>query len=182
MRNRTRMDDSSSECLHGRRVTWPSSSTGGDHKGRWHGRRQYMPHGVLFPRCQRRRDPAEDARRTARPLRGGDRPADQPVLRRWHPGVRSSPTARSRPSGRAACSSARCLKHFEPGRNRNTLRETDIERIVTAFREYHDVERFAARVATLDEIAGNDWNLNISRYVKRANPRSGSTWPTRSPD
>jgi type I restriction enzyme M protein len=55
-------------------------------------------------------------------------------------------------------------KHFEPGRNRNTLRESDIERVVKAFREYQDVQRFA-RVVTLEEIAGNDWNLNISRYV-----------------
>lgn len=60
-------------------------------------------------------------------------------------------------------------KHFDPGRNRNTLRDADIERVVKAFREYQDVERFA-RVVALDEIAENDWNLNVSRYVDTSEP------------
>jgi len=60
-------------------------------------------------------------------------------------------------------------KHFEPGRNRNMLRDSDIERVVTAFRDYRDVERLA-RVVTLEEIAENEGNLNISRYVDTSEP------------
>ena len=60
-------------------------------------------------------------------------------------------------------------KQFEAGKNQNYLRDEDVERIVGAFRSYEDVERFA-RVVPLEEIAANDWNLNISRYVDTSEP------------
>jgi len=59
--------------------------------------------------------------------------------------------------------------YYEEGKNQNYLREEDIDRIVTAFREYRDIERFA-RVVDLDEIRRNDYNLNISRYVDTSLP------------
>lgn len=59
--------------------------------------------------------------------------------------------------------------YYEAGKNQNYLREEDIDRIVTAFRDYRDVERFA-RVVGLDEIRRNDYNLNISRYVDTSLP------------
>jgi len=53
---------------------------------------------------------------------------------------------------------------FQEGKNQNCLRQKDIEKIVTAYRDYKDMERFC-RVVSMDEIAENDYNLNITRYV-----------------
>ncbi len=50
------------------------------------------------------------------------------------------------------------------GKNQNRLRDEDIEKIVKAFREYKDVEKFC-KVVDLKEIEENDYNLNIKRYV-----------------
>ena len=52
----------------------------------------------------------------------------------------------------------------ERARTRSTPRK-----IVEAFRAYEEVERFA-HVADLEEIAANDFNLNISRYVDTTEP------------
>lgn len=48
--------------------------------------------------------------------------------------------------------------------NKNKLRDEDIEKIVKAFDEYKDVEKYAS-VVDLKTIEENDCNLNISRYV-----------------
>lgn len=48
--------------------------------------------------------------------------------------------------------------------NKNKLRDEDIEKIVKAFDEYKDVEKYAS-VVKLKTIEENDCNLNISRYV-----------------
>lgn len=48
--------------------------------------------------------------------------------------------------------------------NKNKLRYEDIDRIVKAFDEYKDVEKYS-NVVDLDTIKENDFNLNISRYV-----------------
>lgn len=53
---------------------------------------------------------------------------------------------------------------FEADDHRKRMRPHDLSRIVDAFRDYRDVERFA-RVVTLAEISANDHNLTISRYV-----------------
>jgi len=44
------------------------------------------------------------------------------------------------------------------------LREADIEKIVTTYRERKAEDKYSY-VATLEEIAENDYNLNIPRYV-----------------
>lgn len=49
------------------------------------------------------------------------------------------------------------------GKN-NVLRACDIKKIVDVVSARADVEKFA-KVASLDEIRGNDYNLNIPRYV-----------------
>ena len=59
--------------------------------------------------------------------------------------------------------------YYRPGKAQNFLDREHIDSIVSAFRGYEDVERFA-HVADLDEIAGNDYNLNISRYVDTTEP------------
>ena len=40
---------------------------------------------------------------------------------------------------------------------------------MAAYRGYEDIERYA-RVVDLEEIRGNDHNLNISRYVDTSEP------------
>ena len=47
---------------------------------------------------------------------------------------------------------------------RNKLRAEDIERIVTTYKNREEVEKYC-HIATLEEIAENDYNLNIPRYV-----------------
>ncbi len=55
-------------------------------------------------------------------------------------------------------------KYFEKGKNQNFLRDEDIERIMKAYNSKEEIEKFA-HLATIDEIAENDFNLNIPRYV-----------------
>jgi type I restriction enzyme M protein len=56
-------------------------------------------------------------------------------------------------------------REFKTGRAQNELLPEHVERICGWYRDYQDVEG-VARVVTLDEIAGNDHNLNIPRYVE----------------
>jgi len=56
-------------------------------------------------------------------------------------------------------------KEFRKGRAQNELLPEHVERIHGWVRDYTDVEG-VARVVTLDEIAANDHNLNIPRYVE----------------
>lgn len=58
-------------------------------------------------------------------------------------------------------------RDFKEGTAQNALRQEDVEKIASAFRAFADVEKYA-RVVDLEEIAKNDWNLNISRYVETA--------------
>ena len=56
-------------------------------------------------------------------------------------------------------------KEFKTGRAQNELLPEHVERIHSWVRDYTDVEGIA-RLVTLDEIAANDHNLNIPRYVE----------------
>ena len=58
---------------------------------------------------------------------------------------------------------------FRQGKAQNFLDREHIEKIVSAYRDFEDVERFA-HVAGLGEIEANDYNLNISRYVDTSEP------------
>ena len=59
--------------------------------------------------------------------------------------------------------------YFRPGKAQNYIDPEHIEKIVQAYRAFENVERFA-HVAGLEEIQGNDFNLNISRYVDTTEP------------
>ena len=59
---------------------------------------------------------------------------------------------------------------FKTGRAQNELLPEHVERIHGWYRDFQDVEG-VARVVTLDEIAANDHNLNIPRYVEPARRR-----------
>ena len=55
-------------------------------------------------------------------------------------------------------------KEFKPGKVQNELPDECIQKIVDAYLERKDVERYA-HVATMEEIIENGYNLNIPRYV-----------------
>lgn len=55
-------------------------------------------------------------------------------------------------------------KEYLEGKSQNYIRDQDIEKIVNAYKEYKDIEKYC-RVITIDEIQKNDYNLNISRYI-----------------
>jgi type I restriction enzyme M protein len=55
-------------------------------------------------------------------------------------------------------------KEFQPGKKQNTLSKENIQKIVSAYREFRDIEKFA-RVVTIEEVKENDYNLSPSRYV-----------------
>ncbi len=56
-------------------------------------------------------------------------------------------------------------KDFEEGKNQNRLRKKDIEKIVSAFESYRDIEKYA-RVIDIKELKENEFNLNVRRYVE----------------
>lgn len=56
-------------------------------------------------------------------------------------------------------------KEYLEGKNQNSLRRQDIEKIVKAYDKYSDVEKYA-RVIDLKEIEENEFNLNVRRYVE----------------
>jgi type I restriction enzyme M protein len=55
-------------------------------------------------------------------------------------------------------------RDFTPGKKVNVLEERHMDRIMEVYRARADVERYA-HVASSEEIAANDFNLNIPRYV-----------------
>ena len=60
-------------------------------------------------------------------------------------------------------------KEFVKAKQQNMLEQEHIDRIVETYKARKDVERYA-HVATMEEIAENDFNLNIPRYVDTSEP------------
>ena len=58
---------------------------------------------------------------------------------------------------------------YQEGKNQNTLRQCDIEKVVQTFDDYQDIKRYA-KVVDISEIAENDYNLNIRRYADTSPP------------
>ena len=55
-------------------------------------------------------------------------------------------------------------RDYEEGKVRNTLREEDIKKIVSAFRKYEDIDGYC-HIADFEELKENEFNLNVPRYV-----------------
>ena len=55
-------------------------------------------------------------------------------------------------------------QHFEKAKQQNYLRDSDVDKIVDTYRSRLEEPKYSKR-ATLAEIAANDYNLNIPRYV-----------------
>lgn len=60
-------------------------------------------------------------------------------------------------------------KEFVKAKQQNMLEQEHIDRIVETYQKREDIERYA-HVASMDEIAENDYNLNIPRYVDTSEP------------
>nr|WP_234799150.1 N-6 DNA methylase [Xanthomonas citri] len=57
--------------------------------------------------------------------------------------------------------------HFAKGKRQNQLTDEHIQRIVGTYQNRSEQERYS-RCVSMKEIAENDYNLNISRYVSTA--------------
>jgi type I restriction enzyme M protein len=55
-------------------------------------------------------------------------------------------------------------QHFEKVKTQNVLRTEDITKIITTYKERKDEDKYS-HLASISEIAENDYNLNIPRYV-----------------
>ena len=55
-------------------------------------------------------------------------------------------------------------KEFTKGKNQNYLEDSHIKKIVETYAKRKEIEKFS-HLATFEEIAENDYNLNIPRYV-----------------
>lgn len=55
-------------------------------------------------------------------------------------------------------------RHFEKAGNQNVLTDAHVDKIIEAYRKREDIDKFA-HIASLNEVAENDYNLNIPRYV-----------------
>ena len=55
-------------------------------------------------------------------------------------------------------------KNFEDGKKQNVLRTQDIDKIVTTYKDFETIEKYSS-VVKPEEVAENDFNLNIPRYV-----------------
>jgi type I restriction enzyme M protein len=53
---------------------------------------------------------------------------------------------------------------YGEGRAQNYLRPENLEKIIQVYRQHREIPRYS-RLVTLDELAANDYNLNIRRYV-----------------
>jgi type I restriction enzyme M protein len=60
-------------------------------------------------------------------------------------------------------------REFEKGKNQNRLRPSDIDKIIDTYAKRVEIEKYSHR-ATREEIAANDYNLNIPRYVDTFEP------------
>lgn len=56
-------------------------------------------------------------------------------------------------------------QHFEKSKAQNYLRDSDIEKIVSTYRNRAEEEKYSHK-ASLSDIRANDYNLNIPRYVE----------------
>jgi type I restriction enzyme M protein len=60
-------------------------------------------------------------------------------------------------------------KGFIKDGNKNRLRAQDIHKVVDVFTKQIELNRYS-RMVSLDEVAGNDYNLNIPRYIDSSEP------------
>lgn len=55
-------------------------------------------------------------------------------------------------------------KDYEEGKVRNKLRQSDLQKIVSAFNSFHETKGYC-HIADFEELQANEFNLNVPRYV-----------------
>lgn len=55
-------------------------------------------------------------------------------------------------------------RDYEEGKVRNKLRDADLQKIVSAFKNYKDTDKYC-HIANSEELQENEFNLNVPRYV-----------------
>ncbi len=60
-------------------------------------------------------------------------------------------------------------REFKEGKNQNSLRAEDIEKIAQVYRTRQNLDKYS-RVVSFDELEKEEWNLNIRRYVDNSPP------------
>ena len=60
-------------------------------------------------------------------------------------------------------------KDYKTGKNRNTLRDEDITKMVNAYDDFKDIDLYC-HVANSAELKENEYNLNVPRYVDISEP------------
>ena len=60
-------------------------------------------------------------------------------------------------------------REYKEGKNQNSLRPEDIEKITQVYRTRQTVEKYS-RLVPVDELEQEDFNLNIRRYVDNSPP------------
>jgi type I restriction enzyme M protein len=60
-------------------------------------------------------------------------------------------------------------REYREGKAQNHLRPEDVDKIIRAYRTHKDIPAYA-RLVPISEIAAEDWNCNIRRYVDNAPP------------
>lgn len=93
-----------------------------------------------------------------------DKEHAQKAVTSFNQGDETLPTVSGRPIFMIDAS-----KGFIKDGNKNRLRSQDIHKIVDVFNKGLELERYS-RLVEIDEIAANDYNLNISRYIDSSEP------------
>jgi type I restriction enzyme M protein len=93
-----------------------------------------------------------------------DKEHAQQAVTSFNEGDENLPTVSGRPIFMIDAS-----KGFIKDGNKNRLRSQDIHKVVDVFNKGIELERFS-RLVPLDEIAKNDFNLNIPRYIDSSEP------------
>lgn len=55
-------------------------------------------------------------------------------------------------------------KEYQEGKNQNKLRNEDLKKVLDTYKGFKEIEKYS-HIAKFDELQGNDFNLNIPRYV-----------------
>ena len=93
-----------------------------------------------------------------------DKEHAQKAVTSFNQGDETLPTVSGRPIFMIDAS-----KGFIKDGNKNRLRSQDIHKIVDVFNKGLELERYS-RLVEIDEIAANDYNLNIPRYIDSSEP------------
>jgi type I restriction enzyme M protein len=62
-------------------------------------------------------------------------------------------------------------KDYEEGKVRNKLRDYDVQKIASSFKDYKDIDRYC-HIAEFNELKENEFNLNVPRYVDISEPEN----------